>query len=153
MARPAVLVWTRNHPGSDWVQVDIAQEHEEVFVDVDKKRVVAVLKQMPCRRDAFLYLASKPRPDPLHQYAEWEVGDLDEQVNVIRHPTIRVNSCARGFQRCRDYLLQGQIVHRSAKQRLLMIATCGHVVEPSGNEQPGPSRHGLDSRTTRSSVA
>jgi len=51
--------------------MDVAQKHEEVFVDIDEKCVVAVLEQMPRRRHSLLHRTSKPRPDPLHQYAEW----------------------------------------------------------------------------------
>jgi hypothetical protein len=88
-----------------------------------------------------LHFASVATRNAQHDSAKWHFPDLHEQVNVIRHPAVRMNPRTESIDRLGDDFIQPITMLVPEENVLSMITTQGHVIETKRNVQPGSSRH------------
>ena len=75
--------------------------------------------------------------DPLHCLAERLIRDLNQRVQMIRHPTERMDSVAELGQDVGDYCIQCTAIALTPEQWLSMIAAQDDVIATAGNMQAG----------------
>ena len=141
MTAPRVIRGIGHDSGFDRVAVDIANECQQVSICFDKGRPVAALEKMAGRWDSLLLASCVRRCRGVYEPAKRRVADLRGQMDVIRHPAVRVHSRAIATERSRQEILKHVIVSLAIEDGLPMVTAENDVVEPSGNMDTWGARH------------
>lgn len=79
--------------------------------------------------------------DSLHEGAEGLRANLNQQVKMIRHPTIGVHARAGALQSGRHDFIRRLAITTLEEDVLSMIATRGDMVDGAGRMEPRQSRY------------
>jgi hypothetical protein len=97
--------------------------------------VIAVLEQVAGRRQLTLNASRESSSDALHQPAEGLFGYLHEQVQMIGHPAIGVDTRTGMFERIGQDFIENLPVGVFEEDVLPMIAASRDVIDGSGHVQ------------------
>lgn len=92
VAGPAPLRGAANEVGSDWIEMDIAQELQQVGVFLAEDRFEAVLKDMAEAFAGDVEIFGVVEHEPMHDDRDGELIDFDKQMEVIGHEAVGVES-------------------------------------------------------------
>lgn len=121
--------------------MDVANHGKQISLSVDEPRVVTAFKKMPRCLQSKLYGARVPARNSVDNFPERPVGDLYQEVNVIGHPAIGMDSGAQGVG-CFSHHCRHEIAIRVSKEdRLAVIAPERDVVEASRHVQTKATSH------------
>lgn len=84
MARPGVIADTVDHSSAHRIEMDVAQQFQQILIGVDQHRVVALLEQVSRRMQLALDGARIGTCDSQHQTAERNLAHLKQQMDVVR---------------------------------------------------------------------
>src|SRR4029077_15166141 len=80
---------------------------------------------------------------PLHKFRPRRSGTFQQQVNVIRHQTIRINHDSVSLPIVRKPFQVDLIVLFLEKGFLSLVSPYNNVIKNTRSKQPGLSRHGI----------
>jgi len=122
MARPSIRRGIAGQTCANGIEVDVSEQRQQVIVSIYQQCVVAAFKQVTRRLQVLLDYASIVTGDSLDYLSEWGVCNLQEQVNVVGHPAVGVQSRIQLFQGSFDDSVQQVAVPGRVEDRAAMIS-------------------------------
>jgi hypothetical protein len=95
--------------------------------------VVSTLEEVPGGFHFELHGACKFCGDVMHRMRDGFRSGLDHEMQVVRHPAVRMQTCRKPFDRSCDDAFQQGAIGISEKKLLAMIAAQGDMVNATGN--------------------
>lgn len=130
-----------NQPGTHGIEVDVANELEEVGFLLDDDGLEAVLKEMAVSPMAAVELAGVTAEDALQDPGNTAVPRSRQEMDVVgdQRPgeDIEIGTTATGRQALHEV---GAIVI-IAKDATTLDSTSNHMMEDTGGVEPGGTRH------------
>jgi hypothetical protein len=108
--------------------VNVTDQSQQVDIRIDQQSMVALLKQMPELTCAPVYAARVLTAEPLHESADRHVRYLQNQMDRVCFPAIRVRPHAASDQHRREQPLERCVVGFLGKYRLTSITTLNDVI-------------------------
>jgi hypothetical protein len=141
MATVRVVVGVRHEASSDRIQVNVADEGEEVFVRRAAKGFVATLEDVAHLPVPTIETLRVGLLEALHESGEWRFRGADDQVEVVGHEAVRIER-HRVSRAIRGEPIEiGLVVAMIKEDRLAAIAAGDDVIDESGSEHSRPSGH------------
>ena len=106
MARPRIGGRFSNESRANWIQVDVPNEGEQISVGVNQEGVITALEQMAGRIHARLKCPCVTTCNAQDDLAKRNLGDLDQSVDVVGHPAVRMDLRTEVTDRFSDYSIQ-----------------------------------------------
>ncbi len=141
MTAPSIVGSVGNDTCFYRIEMNVAQQSDHVTVGVDQLGFVAPLEQMAGSTQLPVSISRVTRGNTLHDLAQRPVDNLDQQMNVIGHPTERVNARAESPDDFGNNGVERLAISRSGEQRFAMIASQHHVIEAAWNMQSRKAGH------------
>lgn len=141
MTAPRIVGSIGNDARFYGIEMYVSQQSDQVAVGIDQLGLVAPLEQMPTGTQLPVSISRIARGDALHDLAERSVGNLDEQMNVIRHPTERVNARGESRDNFGNDGVECSAIGGSGEQHLPMITPQHYMIEAAWDMQPGKAGH------------
>jgi len=132
VTRPRVVFRTASHACGYRIEMNVANDFEEITVGIDEARAVAALEEMSRRRHRALEASRVSHRDRVNCTSQRQLADLHQQVKVIRHPAVGVHHGAVARGRLPDDLVEILAIGRRAEDRLAVITAERDVIEASG---------------------
>lgn len=85
VARPAIVLRTRDYSGADRIQHDVAEQFAEMRLPLDQDAAKPTLKEVSATLVAAIEPARVSPIEPMHAAREIRLGCLDHEVEMIRH--------------------------------------------------------------------
>lgn len=121
--------------------MNVSQQSGQIAVGVDQLGFVAPLEQMAGGTQLPVPIPRVARGNTLHDLAQRLVDNLDQQVNMIGHPTERVNTRAESLDNFANNDIERFTISGSGEQPLAMIASQHHMIETTWNMQSRKAGH------------
>src|SRR5271163_4577508 len=103
--------------------------------------MVTPLEEVPAHPQLSLRDACVLAGDALHDLSERDLSDLDQQMNVVGHPTVGMHSRAIPVDGFAHQTIEHRPMRGCEKELLAVIASHGHVIKATWIMQPGSARH------------
>lgn len=121
MARPWIQRGIAGQTCANGIEVDVPEQRQQVIVCIYQQCVVSAFKQVTRCLQVLLDYASIVTGDSLHYLSEWGIRNLQEQVNVVSHPAVGVQSRIQFFQGSFDDSVQQVAVPGRVEDRAAVI--------------------------------
>jgi hypothetical protein len=141
MAAPGVFGRIADETSPDWIAVDVTHQGQQVGIDLDQPRAVAPLEQVAGGWDAALLAASVNGRDDLHQASQGRSPHLHGQMDVVRHPTVSMQTGLVPREVRNQNVLEGPIVARVMENHLAMVSAQDRVIETTGHMDARTAGH------------
>jgi hypothetical protein len=141
VTRPFVLGRITDHASAHRVQVNVSDQLEQVSVDIDEPRSVAALEEVSSRSEPSLVVTSVAAGYAMHQSTERRFGHLREQMQMIAHPAVSMQSRTKAREDLADDLIEARAIAARVEDALPVVAPQHDVIDPSRNVQSGAPRH------------
>src|SRR5512137_125069 len=82
----------RDQARSDWIQMDVPYELQEIAVRVDQDGLIAPPKQVTATTPATVHPSRVTKREVLDDNRQPNPTDLNEEVYVVGHPAVAVHS-------------------------------------------------------------
>jgi hypothetical protein len=141
MTVPAIGIQAIGDPGTEGVQMDILDEPKEISFPVAQDRLVSPLEEVANGMVSPIKVCCIRLIHTLHELGQRDVSCLDEQMEVIVHQDVRIDTSTRSVlvnSEVEEELLKISGVFENT---LLLIAPDDNVVEGAGEFYAGFARH------------
>jgi hypothetical protein len=115
--------------------MNVLEQSQQVRVGVDQYRVIPAFEQVPGGLNRLLCQSCIPGRDSLNQSPQRLVGHLQQEVQMVCHPAVRMQACRVPLQSLRHDLIQSSSVRITEEDCLPMVPAKGHVIEGVRNMQ------------------
>lgn len=109
--------------------MDVTYYGQKILIGVDQNRVIPFLEHVAGGIQTLLDAPGIGSRDTLHHAAQWNGPDLDDQMHVICHQAITMNTRAESGDRSSQNFQEKKPVALREKDVLAMISAERHVIK------------------------
>ncbi|HYS52376.1 MAG TPA: hypothetical protein VER58_01265 [Thermoanaerobaculia bacterium] len=129
IARPGIVLWSRDNVSSNRIQHDIAQHFQRIGILIDEDSMEATLKEMTNPSESAVEVLRITAIEPLHSTRESFGGQLNHQMKVIRHQRICSEDPVESIDTLAEEFEEMMAVPTVAKDFASLIAANGDMPE------------------------
>jgi hypothetical protein len=121
--------------------MNVANKLQKIIVPVTKNSLIAALKKMPHLPVSSVIMLSIAELDILHDLGQWNIANLDQQMDVITHQYVCIKLAAKsGWQLFEEPKVAFSIIVVT-EDHLPLITATHRMIQRSRKMDSGFSRH------------
>jgi hypothetical protein len=124
------------------IQMDVAGQVEQIAIAAYRGSMEAPLHQMPRPAMLGVEIQRIGRLEPVHKHTQIRSGGFDQQVEMVRHQAIQIETNSVLFRRFAQPLHKSPAIRIVQEYRCPGHATLRHMIEPPLKLDASLSRHG-----------